>query len=78
MWIYMYKYILKNGTGSFNTARAVSETEVDRFNNFKNIRFSESICSHYIYKYKCENNRFVFCKIVHDQVYHGLIMPMLY
>ena len=65
-------------TGSFKMRRAVSKPEVDRFNNFKYLWFSESICSHCIYKYKCENNRFKFYKIVLDQIYHDQIMPIRY
>ena len=40
-------------TGSFKMRLAVSKPEVDRFNNFKYLWFSESICSHYIYIHKC-------------------------
>ena len=26
----------------------------------------------------CENNRFIFYRMVDDQIYHDLIMPMLF
>ena len=28
----------------------------------------------YIYIYKCKNNKFIFYNIVHDQIYHDLMM----
>ena len=34
------------------------------------------VCVH-VYTNTCKNNKFIFCKIMHGQIYHDLIMPML-